>query len=71
MRHVIEIFAGDCRIGKVDGPVGKRASDAVPGQNDLNKILKPAVAEAQPSSGGIAKQEIEVIRDFFTGHLVT
>jgi hypothetical protein len=74
VRHVIEIFARDCRIGKINGPVREtRFRPAAKVQDDLNKIFEIRLQSKRSRQVGRhhLKQEIEVIRDFFTGHLVT
>jgi hypothetical protein len=74
MRDVIEILARDCRIGKVNSPVWKtRFGKAAKIQDDLDKILEIRLLTKRSRQvwWHHLKQEIEVIRDFFTGHLVT
>jgi len=74
MCHVIEVFTRDRRVGKVNGPVREPRLGKTPQiQNDLDKIfeVRLLVKRSRQMWRHHLKQEIEVIRDFFTGHLVT
>jgi hypothetical protein len=74
MRHVIEVFARDGRIGKVNGAVRKASfGTAAQVQNDFNEIFEVRLLAKRSRQvwRHHLKQEIEVIRDFFPWHLVT